>query len=267
MSVAREQLPEPTIVTEDTSDIRCDAFKLYFGDDIVIDEKITMSQPVIQDFIDYGEKVVYDTAFPFITNTTALRVPLWDLGVDWNEISDYSLFSQLIKNAQTEYTQKLFGDIDFSLFEPYGKTLDDGSMVPTLYNVQQDIEIDEAKYKKMCRYMRYMFNIVPKVEFAKGKMNKLDCINEEKREMARKKPSDEISLLNMISFCLNHPGFKYKKNELREVGLVEFMDSVQRLQVYETTNALLKGMYSGFVDGTKINTADLNFMRNVSSVA
>ena len=51
------------------------------------------------------------------------------------------------------------------------------------------------------------------------------------------------TLLPLISTCLNHPGFKYKKNELREVGIVEFMDSVQRLQVYESSTALLKGIY------------------------
>lgn len=67
----------------------------------------------------------------------------------------------------------------------------------------------------------------------------------------------------MISACLNHPGFKYKKNELREVGLIEFMDSVQRLQIYESTTALLKGMYSGFIDTSKIKSEEFNFMREI----
>ena len=57
---------------------------------------------------------------------------------------------------------------------------------------------------------------------------------------------------------------KYKKNELREVGIVEFMDSVQRLQVYESSTALLKGIYSGFVDASKIDKNELNFMREIS---
>ena len=72
------------------------------------------------------------------------------------------------------------------------------------------------------------------------------------------------TLLPLISTCLNHPGFKYKKNELREVGIVEFMDSVQRLQVYESSTALLKGIYSGFVDASKIDKNELNFMREIS---
>ena len=49
-----------------------------------------------------------------------------------------------------------------------------------------------------------------------------------------------------------------------EVGIVEFMDSVQRLQIYESSTALMKGMYSGFLDTSKINKEELNFMRDIS---
>jgi len=43
------------------------------------------------------------------------------------------------------------------------------------------------------------------------------------------------------------------------------MDSVQRLQVYETSTALLKGSYSGFIDTSKINKDEFNFMRDLDS--
>ena len=72
------------------------------------------------------------------------------------------------------------------------------------------------------------------------------------------------NLLSMISFCLNHPGFKYKKSELKELGVVEFYDSVQRLLIYESTSALTKGIYSGFVDTSKINREEFDFMRDIS---
>ena len=79
-----------------------------------------------------------------------------------------------------------------------------------------------------------------------------------------KNESYQSTLLPLISACLNHPGFKYKKNDFREVGIVEFMDSVQRLQIYESSTALMKGMYSGFLDTSKIDKEELNFMRDIS---
>jgi len=42
------------------------------------------------------------------------------------------------------------------------------------------------------------------------------------------------------------------------------MDSVQRLQVYEASTALLKGMYSGMVDSSKVKAEDYNWMKSLS---
>ncbi len=67
----------------------------------------------------------------------------------------------------------------------------------------------------------------------------------------------------IISALVNHPGFKYKLSELKEVNVAEFYDSVKRLQVYEQSTALLKGMYSGMIDGSKIKSEDYNFMREI----
>jgi len=46
--------------------------------------------------------------------------------------------------------------------------------------------------------------------------------------------------------------------------MVQFMDSVYRLQIYENTVALLRGSMSGFVDTSKINKDEFNFMRDAS---
>jgi hypothetical protein len=60
---------------------------------------------------------------------------------------------------------------------------------------------------------------------------------------------------------VNHPGFKYKLQELREVGVCEFYDSVQRLQIYESATAVMKGMFSGFVDSKNIKPDQYNWMK------
>ena len=68
-------------------------------------------------------------------------------------------------------------------------------------------------------------------------------------------------MLSLISAYLNHPGTKYKKNELREVGIYEFMDSIQRIQIYESTVALNHGVYSGMINTKDIKPEAFNFMR------
>jgi len=72
----------------------------------------------------------------------------------------------------------------------------------------------------------------------------------------------ESYLFSLISTMLITPGFKYKKNELREVNIAEFMISVEKFQVFKVTESLLRGMYSGFLDTSKIDTQkELNWFR------
>ena len=220
---------------------------------------ITVHQPTIKDFIMYDEKTVYGAAMPFIVNPTSIRVQLWDMGIDWNKLTDYQLFALLIKDCSNEYTKVMFGDLDFSKFKvvTIGKDVEDF----TLINKEQKIEITKEVYELLANYIQTMFQIQLKTERAKGRMLKEELIFAERAELARKKDTNESDLSTMISFCLNHPGFKYKLEELENIGIYVFMDCVNRLQIYESTSALLRGSYSGFCDTSKIDKEQFNFMR------
>ena len=246
-----------------------DALKLYFGEPFVIENDIhndiIINQPTIGDIIKSGEKQVYSAVNTLIANPTMYRLQLWDLGVDWNKISDFSLFCMLAPSVSLESSKLLFGDLNFQLFQLQQIQTENEGIKFYLFNEEQNVQIDEAAYSQLVSYLRVMFNTYPKVEKARGKSTKEWMIEEDR--MAFEQHKDDVYksiLLPLISSCLNHPGFKYKKNELREVGIVEFMDSVQRLQVYEASTALLKGIYSGFVDASKIDKNELNFMREIS---
>ena len=239
--------------------------QLYFCKDYTVKHKdsngITIRQPRISDFVTYGEKTVYESVMPFISNPTSLRVQLWEINIDWNKITDYQLFSLLITNCNNEFTEHIFGDVDFSKFKmkPQG---DINNFI--LHNEEQNIIIDENIYTCMAKYIQAMFCITLKTEHVKGRFNKEDTIREEKFELAHGKNKNAgANLSTMISFCVNHPGFKYKLEELENIGIYAFMDSVNRLQIYESTSALMSGMYSGFCDTSKIDKEQFNFMRNI----
>ena len=88
---------------------------------------------------------------------------------------------------------------------------------------------------------------------------------EDEEESKNKDDSYKSSLYPLVSSCINHPGFKHSLADLRDVGIFEFMDSVNRLQVYENTRALLAGSMSGFCDTSKIDRENFNFMRDISA--
>lgn len=240
---------------------------MYFGEDYEVAEGIVITQPTIGDILEYGEKKFYQMLNPFITNPTSLRVVLWQSGIDWTTITDYELFCQLIMTMglSPENTSVLFGDLDFRKFACYKREDEvDGNHVEdiVLINQEQQVLIDENIYLRIANYLRTMFNTFPKVEKAKGKTTKQWMIQEDIQNEKNEKPV-KSTLLPMVSFCLNHAGFKYKKNELKTVGIVEFMDSVERLLIYESTRALHQGSFSGFVDTSNINKEEFNFMREL----
>lgn len=252
-----------------------DELKMYFGKPFDVGNGMTIYQPTIGQILNIGEEKFYSTLYIFVGNPTMFRLQLWDMGVDWNKITSYNLFMSAITGINKEVSDLLFGDFDFSGFALYGKNIeqinDDGEteiiQIPTLYSQSLDIEISKDDYALISEYLRVMFNIHPKVEKAKGRATKEAIIEEDRMNLAmrqKEKQSGSI-LLPLISSCLNHPGFKYKLNELEDVGICYFMDSVQRLQVYESSTAVMKGMYSGFVDGSKIKPENYNWMRSLNN--
>lgn len=253
----------------DLTKFEIDPLQLYFGDPFVISQEdcndIIIYQPTIGDIIKFGEKQLYSTVYTLIANPTMYRLQLWDMNIDWNKLTDFNLFCMLSSSLSIDETSLLFGDINFELFELNKRQDENNEISFYLYNQEQDIEINEEVYYQISTYLKNMFNIFPKTEKAKGRNTK-EWIIEEDREKFNLHKNDpyKSTLLPLISSCLNHPGFKYKKSELKEVGIVEFMDSVQRLQIYESTTALLKGIYSGFVDSSKINKEEFNFMREIT---
>ena len=258
-----------------------DWLKMYFGEDYWVTDKICIKVPTVGDILEFGDSKFYSMLNLFCANPTALRLPLWKIGIDWNKISDFELFAQfIIHNFTSKDTCLLFGDLNFSWFKfihDNNKDCDLLIYIPqdengNLISINYDdaIIIDELIYRKIIKYLCSMFNLHFKVERAKNKVTKETMIWEDEMNNANsKKNSNEDCpksfLLPLISAMVNHPGFKYRTSELKEVGIVQFMDSVKRLQTYENVTALMKGMYSGFMDTSKINAQkDLNWLKDLN---
>lgn len=246
---------------------KVDRLQMYFGVPYKASDRITIKVPFIQDIIDYGENNFYSMLNIFIGNPTMYRVYLWDNKIDWNKISDFDLFIMMHRRLDPEFVKLIFEeDINFQKFEVKQAATQDKQIITLLVNQEQKILIDEVIFNRIAYYLRTLFNFFPKIEKAKGKETKKWIIEEEKEKLAEKESDVNSSMLfPLISACVNHPGFKYKLQELRQVNIMEFMDSVQRLQIYESTVALNLGRYSGMADMSKVDDSLFNFMREIKT--
>nr|DAL48622.1 MAG TPA_asm: hypothetical protein [Caudoviricetes sp.] len=260
-----------------------DKLRMYFGEDYTING-ITISIPTIGDILNIGEQNFYQAISPFINNSTSIRVFLYDaFKKDWNKTKDIEVFYILyqILEAQNKSAKEknpdcmdifdplklIFKDFSFDGFvlTPAKKNIKDGEYNHlALYNEEKNIIIFDDEYLEIAEYIRTMMNQHPKVERAKGKTTKQWILQEDrmKAEQDDKKKCTS-TLLPLISSCINHPGFKYKLEELKQVNICQFMDSVNRIQKYEQGTAALHGIYGGMVSAKDIPEDLINFMGDI----
>lgn len=247
------------------SQFEFDRLKMYFGYDYTTKNGIVIRQPTIGEIIDVGEKEFYEVLNVFVANPTSFRLPLWKMGIDWCKLTDFELFCILYQNINPEVCKLFLPECKINEYKVYSEQLDEETSDVVLYNPETESIIRNIDYLEISQYLRTMFNIFPKIEYAAGKVTRESIIWEDEQKAKREKDNVYTSsLLPLISSCLNHPGFKYQKCDLKKVGICEFMDSVNRLQIYENTRALLQGSMSGLVDCSKISKENFNFMREIS---
>jgi hypothetical protein len=238
-----------------------DDLQLYFGNDYIINNKIVIKQPTIGDIVEFGEERYFSMAQTLVAIPSDMKSVLWDMDIDYEEISDFELFIMLSKTLTKECTYLLLGNIDLSMFDVYRRKDNDETV---MYDETNDIIIDRHIYTLMAEYIRKMHGFRKKIERAANQYTKKILIDEDRDKRALSKNKEFISILKpLISSMVNSAGFKYKLRELKEVGLCEFMDSVKRIQEIKHVEVLKLGIYCGNVDQTKITKSELNWMKEL----
>ena len=250
--------------------LKFDLLKMYCGRPYVIDlpsaeGSVTVCIPTMGQLIDIGEEKFYNTLNIFTTNTTQYRLVLSkaDPPIDWNEMSDFELFTSLYQNADETVVNCLFKDLNLKQFKVFVKNQTE----KTLYNEETKTEINEEVYQHIAQYLRLVFRLHVEEKITRDPVLKQMYLQKDEfalnRALKNKGDEDKGSIQPLISSCVNHPGFKYRLKDIDELNICEFYDSVSRLQVYENTRALIQGSYSGMVDTSKIDKESFNFMRKI----
>lgn len=236
-----------------------DELQLYFGDDYVINDHISIIQPLVGGVVDYGEAQYFSMVHTLTAIPSDMKSQLWDMGLDWTEVDDFELFMMLAQTLTPDRTYILFGDLDFSKLRPF-KNNQNGDIV--LADKETGLVIDKMVYLRIMSYLRKLHNLKPKVEKAANKMTKKVLIEEDRQKIlhAKDKPFKSY-LLPLISSVKVKQG--YTKDYVRNMGLYEFFDDVARMQIINNADHLLSACYAGTIDMKKINKSELNWMKEL----
>lgn len=237
--------------------LELDELSMYFGHDYVINDKITIKQPKIVDIINWGESEYFSMIHTITSIPSDFKSSLFDMGIDWEQITDFQFFVMLCQDLTPDKTSILFGDLDFSKLKLYNHPQNEDMVI--LADKETGVVIDELIYGLITNYLCKLHGITKKVEHAKNKMTKQILIEDDRnrRKMNNNKPYKSF-LLPLVSAVKVRMG--YTKDYIANEGYYEFFDDIKRLNIIRNSDALLAGCYSGNIDTKKINKKELDWI-------
>lgn len=267
-----------------------DELKIYRGSDIPITDKVIVTQPTIDQIIEFGEKRYFGAVHCLTGVGADFKWQLWDYyGIDYTTIDDYELFKKMIwhslsskKHIHKELTENrdkyeeelkniteeeladmlinplslVLKDIDLADFEEYKS---DRSPETFLYDKERDITIDRLVYAQIVDAVRKIHGFKRNNEVPANEITKMDLIDDARDEamMAAQKPYKSI-LKPLISALAVKTGQLGSKS-IWNTKINMFFDSIKRINKIQDATLLLQGAYSGFASLKDVDKSRLDW--------
>lgn len=240
--------------------IQVDELRLYFGEDIKIADGVVLKSPTIGQVVDYGEASYFSVVQTLCATPSSMKVALDDMKLDWMKVTDWQLFMMLCPSFRPQQTSLVLGDLDLSQLKPY--SMGDTEEV-VLSNEDHTVIINEVIYNVLVTYLRKMHGFKKQVDKAGNSMTHKVLLNLARQDakMAQNKPYKSF-LLPLVSALQGRQG--YTKEYIKNMGLTEFFNQINRVQIIVQADAALQGSFSGFVDTKKMDKSIFDWMKDIS---
>lgn len=266
-----------------------DELKIYRGSDIPITDKIIVTQPTIDQIIEFGEKRYFQTVHCLTGVGADFKWQLWDyFGIDYTTIDDYELFKKMIwgslsskkhiykeltenrdkyeeqlKNiSEEELTEMLVNplslilkDIDLADFEEYKS---DKNNETILYDKEHDITIDRFVYVRIVDAVRKIHGFKRNNQIPANEITKMDLIDDARDEAMAAAQKPYKSVLQPLISALAVKTGQLGSDSIWNTKIYMFFDSIKRINKIQDATLLLQGAYSGFaslkgIDKTRLD--------------
>lgn len=240
-----------------------DTLKLLFGEDYEITDHIKIRQPALNEIVKFGqphfgEKRYMNMLSVFVCSPFEMIAQLDMAGIDFTKISNYELFCSLVTSLPQSETAILFGETDFTKYKIINT--DKGNQL-----MYKNSVISEPIYNLMANCLRKMNNLAEpkykKVGNEETKRKMIEYAYTDLKNAKRRKYKSQLA--DMVSAATNHPFFKYGINEVKDMKIYAFFNSLKRINIIEHSHYLSTAVYSGSIDPSKINKKDFDWLRSI----
>lgn len=268
-----------------------DDLKIYRGSDIRITDKIIVTQPTIDQIIEFGEKKYFQAVHCLTGVGADFKWQLWDyFGIDYTKIEDYELFKLMICKTLSskkkiyeelksnpekyeEYTEKMtdedweellfnplslvLKDIDLADFEEYKL---DKNPETILYDKEHGITIDRFVYARIVDAVRKIHGFKRNNEIPANEITKMDLIDDARDDAMMDSKKEYKSVLKPLISALAVKTGQLGSESIWNTKINMFFDAIKRISKIQDAELLLQGAYSGFaslkgIDKTRLDWA------------
>ena len=213
---------------------------LLLASDLPITETLSLRIPTVGEILDFGEDDYFGMAQAFSSVPYDAQLWLDDMGIDYQEISEFELFFLTLCGYRNKDLSLLFGPADLSHME-FGQKADGDKI---LFDSTQQLVIDELLQREIADGIRLIHGW-------------------KQRKRSRNKPKTKY-LEDLVVAMVNHHDFKYDYTGVRELNIYCFHRSVNQLLHGRNADALLQAVYNGKIDSSKLDEMALSFIRPAS---
>lgn len=228
------------------------------GENYRVNAYLTIYNPCVYEVKDFGEDLYYSVLNLFVRKPYDIAVELFDKDIDYQSVSDWDIFFETAAKIPVELSCILFGKLNFMDFVPCINPENGFKCLVNQYD--HNLCIDEAVYRKIVTYLRYIHFISEKVEYDVGNSTAKKFLIERMRrkreklekewKSGKRKPCSNIS--NMIKYCVNNAGFKYDYTSVMNLKLNLLYESYFLIAHTKERDHVLSGIYHGTIDTAKM---------------
>ena len=254
-----------------------DDLKIYRGSDIRITDKIVVTQPTLDQIIEFGEKKYFSAVHTLTGVGADFKWQLWDyFGIDYTTIDDFELFKKMIcdllsskkkiykllkenpeqyeehinKMTEEDWEELLLNplslvlkDIDLADFEEYESNK---SQETILYDKEHDITIDRFVYTRIVDAVRKIHGFKRNNQIPANERTKMDLIEDARDEAMASAQRPYKSVLQPLISALAVKTGQLGSESIWNTKVNMFFDSIKRINKIQDATLLLQGAYSGF---------------------
>lgn len=233
---------------------------LLFSKSVPVANKIRFNIRNLGEILEFGENEYFAAISTFLADPFDYMLPLYEAGIDYEQIDEFQLFLSLLGQLTPETMQFLFGDT--LTFENKVLAQDNQNNEEiVLVNPEDPEDVFNAStlmaVADVIRQVHFMEHQVRKAGNAAAKQYFLELAM---KRAKRKKKEEKPALTPLIVSLVNAPEFPYNYETCKEVSIYQFLSSVRKIPKRLSWNFVMHGVHVGMIDGKSLNWQELDWM-------